>query len=67
MRIGDLTFPVKDAQVYQVMLDLTSKDGKTLARNVYIDPFHHLKHPKDHPGRMDHELGMRLWWAGLGE
>lgn len=66
-RIGNLTFPVQQDQVYQVMLDLISKDGKTLAHNVYTDPFHHPKLPKGYPARMDRELGMRLWWAGMAE
>jgi hypothetical protein len=35
-----------------------------LARNLYQDPFHPPAHPQGHPDRMDHEIGMRLWWAG---
>jgi hypothetical protein len=43
---------------------LRASDGRELARNVYLDPFNHPPHPEGHPGRMDPEMGMRLWWAG---
>jgi beta-mannosidase len=46
-----------------VELVLRGPDGRELARNLYRDPFHFPAHPQGHPQRMDHELGMRLWWA----
>jgi len=67
VRIGDLAFPVKQDQIYRVTLDLASRDGRPLAHNIYVDPFHHPKRPKGYPDRMDHELGMRLWWAGMSD
>ena len=64
MRVGDLSFQVQTATAYRVLLRLRKPDGRELARNVYLDPFHHPPHPRDHPMRMDPEIGMRLWWAG---
>jgi hypothetical protein len=67
VRVGDLTFPVTTGVAYRVALLLRAADGRELARNVYVDPFHHPPHPDGHPQRMDQELGMRLWWAGEGK
>ena len=63
-RVGDLSFPVQKGTVYRVVLSLRAPDGRELARNVYRDPFHNPPRPAGHPGRMDPEIGMRLWWAG---
>jgi beta-mannosidase len=63
-RISEFAFQVEKGAPYRVVLLLRAPDGKVLARNVYRDPFNHPPHPKGHPERMDHELGMRLWWAG---
>lgn len=65
VRIGDLTFVVKPDQVFRVVLNLFSKDGKQLAHNVYVDPFHEPERPQGYPERIDHEILMPLWWAGL--
>jgi hypothetical protein len=64
VRIGELSFPVDDKVVYRVELTLSGPDGQVHARNVYLDPFHHPERPEGYFQRMDHELGMRLWWAG---
>jgi beta-mannosidase len=63
-RLGDLSFAVEKDVAYRVVLSLRAPDGRELARNVYLDPFHHPQRPEGHPGRMDPEIGMRLWWAG---
>jgi beta-mannosidase len=63
-RVGNLSFQVKKDIAYRVVLLLRAPDGRELARNVYLDPFHHPPRPEGHPGRMDPEMGMRLWWAG---
>jgi beta-mannosidase len=65
VRISDLSFPVTSVQVYRITLQLVSKDGRVLADNVYEDPFNHPPRPKGYPERMNHELGMRLWWQGI--
>ena len=65
-RVADLSFEVHPDVQYQVSLVLRKSDGRVLARNLYRDPFHPPPHPEGHPARMDHELGMRLWWAGTG-
>jgi Mannosidase Ig/CBM-like domain len=65
VKIRDFNFAMKDGEEYDVKLDLTSPEGKILAHNVYIDPFKLQPLPKGFPERMDDELGMRLWWAGL--
>jgi hypothetical protein len=43
--------------------EVRAPDGRELARNTYRDPFHHPRQPQGHPDQMDHEIGMRLWWA----
>jgi len=64
VRVADLNFAAAPSQTYRVVLNLESKDGKILSHNEYDDPFHHPERPEGFPERMDHELGMRLWWAG---
>lgn len=63
-RVGALSFETKRGLAYRVVLLLRASDGRELARNVYWDPFNHPPRPEGHPGRMDPEMGMRLWWAG---
>jgi len=62
-RVADLKFQIDPAVRYRIALELRGPDGRELAGNVYRDPFHFPAHPRGHPARMDHELGMRLWWA----
>jgi beta-mannosidase len=64
LRVADLAFEVHPDARYQVALVLRGSEGRVLARNLYQDPFHPPAHPQGHPDRMDHEIGMRLWWAG---
>jgi beta-mannosidase len=64
VRVADLAFEVRPDLRYQVALVLRGSDGRVIARNLYRDPFHPPAHPQGHPERIDHELGMRLWWAG---
>jgi beta-mannosidase len=66
VRIADLRFPVDGRVTYQVSLDLRGPNGKELAHNTYRDPFHHPERAPGYPERMDHEIGMRLWWAARG-
>jgi beta-mannosidase len=63
LRVTDLAFGVQPDMAYRVSLTLCDRDGRVLAANVYRDPFHHPPHPRGHPQRMSHELGMRLYWA----
>jgi beta-mannosidase len=63
-KIRDFAFSLKEGETYNVELDLWSADGKLVAHNSYVDPFHPQPRPKDYPDRLDEELGMRLWWAG---
>lgn len=45
-----------------VNVHLVLKQGdKIIASNHYEDVFHMPEHPKGHPGRMSHELGVRLY------
>lgn len=46
-----------------VFIVMTDEKGNVLAGNSYPDIFKTLTHPKGHPMRIDHELGMRLFWA----
>jgi hypothetical protein len=61
--VTDLDFRPKAGATYRVLLSLRSRNGRDLARNLYRNPFDPPPHPDGHPGRMDHEIGMRLWWA----
>jgi beta-mannosidase len=63
VRICDLHLPVKAGRTCNISLSLTDATGKVLATNMYRDPFNPPKQPTGHPARMDHEIGMRLWWA----
>jgi len=47
----------------EITLTLRNPAGRILARNLYRDPFNHPPRPEGYPHRMDHELGMRLYWA----
>jgi beta-mannosidase len=62
-RVGDLRFPVEKSVEYRVFLTLHAADDRQIASNVYPNPFNPPPHPHGHPQRMDHEIGMRLWWA----
>jgi hypothetical protein len=62
-KIRDFGFPAKEGVTYNVVLDLMSADGKTLAHNSYRDPFAPQPRPEGYPDRFDEELGMQLWWA----
>ena len=66
-RVGDLSFQVQKGLAYRVALLLRAPDGRELARNLYLDPFHHPPLPEGYSRRMDPDLGMRLWWAGEGK
>jgi beta-mannosidase len=63
VRVQDLRFPVDPSKSYTVSLILKDPDGSLLAENVYRDAFRHPPHPKGHPKRISHELGMRLYDA----
>ena len=63
VRIQDLRFPVDPGKAYTVSLSLKDSRGNLLAENIYRDAFHHPPHPKGHPKRISHELGMRLYDA----
>jgi hypothetical protein len=45
-RVGSLSFPVQKELVYRVALSLYAPDGRELARNIYLDPFHHPPLPE---------------------
>ncbi len=62
-RVSDLDFAVEKDSGCTVSLFLRNAKGDVLAKNVYRDPFRHPPHPEGHPGRMSHELGVRLYWA----
>jgi len=63
VKVTDLSFPVTSEVVYRIVLNLYAPDGARLAHNVYEDPFHHPARLEPHPRKMDHEVGMRTWWA----
>ncbi|WP_166793209.1 glycoside hydrolase family 2 protein [Cryobacterium lactosi] len=39
------------------------QEGRVISRSIYNDVFNHPRHPKGHPDRMSHELGVRLYGA----
>ncbi len=63
VKVTVLAFAFKPEAVYRIVLNIYGPDGTRLAHNVYEDPFHHPDRPEPHPRRMDHEVGMRVWWA----
>ena len=55
---------IKRDDMPHVNCALVMTRGKTvLATNYYEDLFIMPEHVKGHPSRMDHELGMRLYFA----
>jgi hypothetical protein len=62
-KVCDFKFTVDAAKKHRVYLELVDGEGQVVTKNVYDDPFHPPKHPEGHPQRMEHELGMRLYWA----
>jgi Mannosidase Ig/CBM-like domain len=65
VRVSDLSFSVSKGTPCFVSMVLYGRNGQELARNFYRNPFSLQPRPKGYPERMDNELGMRLWWAGL--
>ena len=63
-KVLNFTFLQNEGQAYTVLLELVTTDGKVVARNRYTDPFRPQAMPRGFPGRVDDEIGMRLWWAG---
>ena len=63
VRAGEIVLLDLPEECHRVLLTLHDADGQVLARNGYYDPLVHPPHPEGHPQRMDHELGMRLYWA----
>ena len=55
-----MNLDMTDKRAVHVSLLLT-KDGETLARNSYRYPLTAPVRIENHPGRIDHELGMRLY------
>jgi len=63
VRVSDLHFEMNPNEKYRVCLFLKDSTGSIIVQNNYTDAFHHPMHPKGHPDRMSHELGMRVFWA----
>ena len=63
LRVSDLVFPTRPEETQRVSLWIHDSSGALLCENVYEDPFRHPPHPKGHPSRMNHDIGMRLYWA----
>ena len=61
--VGSIDLPSSSEACSEIELILIDAVGTILARNVYRDPLTPHPHPEGHPQRMDHELGMRLYWA----
>jgi beta-galactosidase/beta-glucuronidase len=64
VRAGDLALPLSPEDCREVTLTLRDPNGTVLAWNLYTDPFKHPPHPEGHPHRVDHEIGIRLYWGG---
>lgn len=63
VKIGCPLLKVTDSIKYNIRIAVMSSDGSLLAENRYEDIFKKNAHPAGHPMRIDHELGMRLYWA----
>ena len=63
VRVCVLSIPQEENKNSDVFLSLLDASGKQLAQNKYLDVFKKTRHPEGHPMRIDHELGMRLFWA----
>jgi beta-mannosidase len=63
VRAGEANLPTNAEDCREITLALYGPTGTILAQNRYRDPVTQPPHPEGHPQRMDHELGMRLYWA----
>lgn len=64
VRVGDLALSAEPGVRVDVRLAVRSaRDGSLIAANRYDDLFGHPAHVEGHPGRMSHELGMRVFSA----
>jgi len=63
VQAGSIELPTSPDKCSEILLTLHGAGGMVLSRNVYRDPLTPPPHPDGHPQRMDHELGMRLYWA----
>lgn len=61
--VSDLVFPARPDETQRVRLWIHDSTGALLCENLYEDPFRHPPHPKGHPSRMNHDIGMRLYGA----
>lgn len=62
VKVCDLDIDVSQFESINVAL-LLIKDGEILAANHYEDVLNMPEHVKGHPSRMNHEFGMRLYFA----
>jgi beta-mannosidase len=60
---GAIELPRGPGECARIGLTLRGPDGAVISRNTYREPLAPPAHPTGHPHRMDHELGMRLYWA----
>ena len=64
VRVGDLKLSAEPEVRFDVRLAVRSlRDRSLLAANRYDDLFSHPAHVEGHPGRISHELGMRVFSA----
>lgn len=63
IRVCDLQFSIEPDKRYNIILYVDDCNGNELTRNAYYNAFNHPEHPKGHPSRISHELGMRLYWG----
>ena len=61
--VCEISFTPEENKNYDIFLSVFDSSGKQIAHNKYINVFKKTKHPDGHPMRIDHELGMRLFWA----
>jgi beta-mannosidase len=62
VRAGQFDTIIKNKEkVAEINLILKNESGEEIASNRYEKPFEHPPHPKGHPNRMSHDLGMRLY------
>lgn len=61
VKAGNIGGHIDTGRRVRIFLRLLDAQRRCLAWNRYDDPFHHPEHPKGHPMRFSHTLGLRLY------
>jgi len=65
IKVKEINIDKKDRNIVSCAI-IVKHNGKIITKNHYEDIFNQPIHVKDHPARMDHEVGVRLYSSEYG-